>query len=151
MFENSVHFLPTFRTPYTTFENNSVPVPFTHLRVQNFSVLCTSFFEINPYTSCTCTSLSFFTHTPYCFRFRTLVRMTEYVRIRTRIPGSGADSSKLIVGSEVRVPTPQSQLWKVKSEKWKVKVKVKSEKVKWSVFGPLLFLKLIYVIGGTLT
>ena len=92
MFENSVHFLPTFRTPYTTFENNSVPVPFTHLRVQKFSVLHTSFFEINPYTSRTCTSFSFFTRTPYCFRFRTLVRMTEYVRIRTRTPGSGRNT-----------------------------------------------------------
>ena len=33
----------------------------------------------------------------------------------------------------------------VKSEKWKVK----SEQ--WSVFGPLFFLKVIYVIVGTLT
>ena len=92
MFENSVHFLPTFRTPYTSFKNNSVPVPFTHLRVQNFSVFRTSFFEINPYTSRTCTSFSFFTRTPYCFRFRTKVRMTEYLRIRTRTPGSGTYS-----------------------------------------------------------
>ena len=32
----------------------------------------------------------------------------------------------------------------------KVKVKVKSESVKLSVFGPLFFVKLIYVTGGTL-
>ena len=50
MFENSVHFLPTFRTPYTSFENVSVPVPFTHKWIQFFSVLRTSFLKINPYT-----------------------------------------------------------------------------------------------------
>ena len=48
MFENSVHFLPTFRTPYTPFENISEPVPFTHKRIQNFSVLRTSFLKISP-------------------------------------------------------------------------------------------------------
>ena len=45
-----------------------------------------------------------------------------------------------IVGSEVRGTTPQSQLWVKWSEKWK-----------WSIFGPLFFLKLIYIIDHVYT
>ena len=43
--------------------------------------------------------------------------------------------------------------WKVKSEKWKVKSESEKwkVKVKWCFFGPLLFVKLTYVMGGTLT
>ena len=49
---NSVLFRPIFRTPYSIFENKSVPVPFTHFRFQKFSVPVPFpyIFFINPYT-----------------------------------------------------------------------------------------------------
>ena len=53
-------------------------------------------------------------------------RLPKFNRLQR---GTSNDSLKLIVGSEVRVPTPQSQLWLQWSEKW-------------CFFGPLFFMKL---------
>ena len=67
---------------------------------------------------------------------------------RRRQQGSSTDFLKLIVGSVVRVLTPQSQLWsevKVKVKKWKVK------KWKWSKFWVFEFYETFICYRGSLT
>ena len=58
------------------------------------------------------------------------------------------DSPKLLsVANAVRLPQVNCE---VKVSEWVSESESESE-VKWSVFGPLIFMKLLYVIAGALT